>query len=88
MAIHLYKTSTPSTRNGAIDKKVKSNHINNLIYGQRHCGKGRNARGIIIARHKRGGHKLLYLKIDFQRNEQDIYGRIVTIEYDPNRNAY
>ncbi|KAK2349765.1 ribosomal protein L2 [Trifolium repens] len=35
-----------------------------------------------------GGHKRLYRKIDFRRNEKDIYGRIVTIEYDPNRNAH
>nr|YP_009474899.1 ribosomal protein L2 [Salix chaenomeloides]YP_009474917.1 ribosomal protein L2 [Salix chaenomeloides]YP_009475218.1 ribosomal protein L2 [Salix paraplesia]YP_009475236.1 ribosomal protein L2 [Salix paraplesia]YP_010222972.1 ribosomal protein L2 [Salix dunnii]YP_010222992.1 ribosomal protein L2 [Salix dunnii]AVK42130.1 ribosomal protein L2 [Salix babylonica]AVK42148.1 ribosomal protein L2 [Salix babylonica]AVK42210.1 ribosomal protein L2 [Salix chaenomeloides]AVK42228.1 ribosomal protein len=90
MAIHLYKTSTPSTRNGAVDSQVKSNtrKRNNLIYGQHRCGKGRNARGIITARHRGGGHKRLYRKIDFRRNEKDIYGRIVTIEYDPNRNAY
>ncbi|KAK8272151.1 hypothetical protein V6Z11_D11G312100 [Gossypium hirsutum] len=72
MAIHLYKTSTPGTCNGAVDSQVKSNPRNNLFYGQHRCGKGRNARGIITARH-RGG---------------DIYGRIVTIEYDPNRNTY
>ncbi|KAJ9535673.1 hypothetical protein OSB04_un001184 [Centaurea solstitialis] len=88
MAIHLYKTSTPSTRNGTVDSQVKSNPRNNLIYGQHHCGKGRNARGIITAGHRGGGHKRLYRKIDFRRNEKDIYGRIVTIEYDPNRNAY
>lgn len=87
MAIHLYKTSTPSTRNGTGNSQVKSNPRNNLIYGQHHCGKGRNARGIITARHRGGGHKRLYRKIDFRRNEKDIYGRIVTIEYDPNRNA-
>nr|YP_009192940.1 ribosomal protein L2 [Eutrema heterophyllum]ALP73329.1 ribosomal protein L2 [Eutrema heterophyllum] len=88
MAIHLSKTSTPSTRNGAVDSQVKSNPRNNLIYGQHHCGKGRNARGIITVRHRGGGHKRLYRKIDFRRNAKDIYGRIVTIEYDPNRNAY
>nr|YP_009907302.1 ribosomal protein L2 [Heptapleurum actinophyllum]QLI53655.1 ribosomal protein L2 [Heptapleurum actinophyllum] len=88
MAIHLYKTSIPSTRNRAVDSQVKSNPRNNLIYGQHHCGKGRNARGIITAGHRGGGHKRLYRKIDFRRNEKDIYGRIVTIEYDPNRNAY
>ena len=48
----------------------------------------REARGIITAGHRGGGHKRLYRKIDFRRNEKDIYGRIVTIEYDPNRNAY
>lgn len=88
MAIHLYKTSTPSTRNGALDSQAKSNPRKNLIYGQHHCGKGRNDRGIITAGHRGGGHKRLYRKIDFRRNEKDIYGQIVTIEYDPNRNAY
>ena len=73
MAIHLYKTSTPSTRNGAVDSQVKSNPRNNLIYGQHHCGKGRNARGIITVRHRGGGHKRLYRKIDFRRNTKDIY---------------
>nr|YP_010519340.1 ribosomal protein L2 [Camellia lipingensis]YP_010519363.1 ribosomal protein L2 [Camellia lipingensis]YP_010955716.1 ribosomal protein L2 [Camellia rubimuricata]YP_010955739.1 ribosomal protein L2 [Camellia rubimuricata]UXO96327.1 ribosomal protein L2 [Camellia lipingensis]UXO96350.1 ribosomal protein L2 [Camellia lipingensis]WMY24376.1 ribosomal protein L2 [Camellia rubimuricata]WMY24399.1 ribosomal protein L2 [Camellia rubimuricata] len=88
MAIHLYKTSNPSTRNGTVDSQVKSNPRNNLIYGQHSCGKGRNARGIITAGHRGGGHKRLYRKIDFRRNEKNIYGRIITIEYDPNRNAY
>nr|QKV09719.1 ribosomal protein L2 [Pyrularia edulis] len=78
MAIHLYKTSTPSTRNGAVDSQVKSNPRTNLIYGQHRCGKGRNSRGIITAGHRGGGHKRLYRKIDFRRNEKDIYGRIVT----------
>ena len=87
MAIHLYKTSTPSTRNGAIESQVKSNTRNNLIYRQHRCGKGHNAIGIITGRH-RGGHKRLYCKIDFRRNEKYIYGRIVTIEYDPNRLFY
>nr|AIJ28130.1 ribosomal protein L2 [Trifolium meduseum] len=87
MAIHLSKTAIPSTRNGAVDSQVKSNSRNGLISGQHHCGKGRNARGIITARHRGGGHKRLYRKIDFRRNEKDIYGRIITIEYDPNRNA-
>ncbi|EYU33950.1 hypothetical protein MIMGU_mgv1a025173mg [Erythranthe guttata] len=75
MAMHLYKTFIPSTRNGTVDS-------------QHHCGKGRTARGIITASHREGGHKHLYRKIDFRRKEKDIYGRIVTIEYDHNRNAY
>ncbi|RZC83511.1 hypothetical protein C5167_046293 [Papaver somniferum] len=67
-AIHLYKNSIPSTRNGAVDSQVKSNSQNNLISGQqRNCGKGRNARGIITARHRGGGHKRLY-QYDPNRN--------------------
>nr|YP_009378717.1 ribosomal protein L2 [Actinidia arguta]ARI43570.1 ribosomal protein L2 [Actinidia arguta] len=93
MAIHLYKTSNPSTRTRTEDsqvksKQVKSNLRKNLISGQHACGKGRNARGIITAGHRGGGHKRLYRKIDFRRNEKNVYGKIVTIEYDPNRNAY
>nr|YP_009450067.1 ribosomal protein L2 [Burmannia cryptopetala]ANK36264.1 ribosomal protein L2 [Burmannia cryptopetala] len=88
MAIHLYKTSTPSTRNGAVDSQVQFNPRNNLIHGKHRCCKGRNARGIITAGHRGGGHKRLYRKIDFRRNAKDISGRIITIEYDPNRNAY
>ncbi|CAA2959400.1 ribosomal L2 [Olea europaea subsp. europaea] len=60
MAIHLYKTSTPSTRNGTVDSQVKSNPRNNLIYGQHHCGKGRNARGTPEERSTEGmSHKIL-----------------------------
>nr|YP_009437154.1 ribosomal protein L2 [Lobelia baumannii]ATG27529.1 ribosomal protein L2 [Lobelia baumannii] len=88
MAIHFYQTPTPSTRNGTIDSQVKSNPRNNLISGQHPCGQGRNTRGIITAGHRGGGHKRLYRQIDFRRNEKAIYGRIITIEYDPNRNAY
>nr|YP_009969621.1 ribosomal protein L2 [Beilschmiedia immersinervis]QNE86728.1 ribosomal protein L2 [Beilschmiedia immersinervis] len=87
-AIHFYKTSTPSIRNGPVNSQVKYNPRNNLISGQHRCSKGRNARGIITARHRGGGHKRLYRKMDFRRNEKDISARIVTIEYDPNRNAY
>ena len=88
MTIHLYRTFTPSTWNATIDSQVKSNTWNNLIYKQHHCGKGCNTREIIIARHKRGGHKCLYRKINFQWNGKYIYGKIITIEYHPNGNAY
>ena len=47
---------------------------------------GRNNSGKITIRHKGGGHKRKYRKIDFFRNENSI-GITVTIEYDPNRNA-
>nr|AVY52527.1 ribosomal protein L2 [Chimaphila japonica] len=88
MVIHLYKTSNPNKRNGTVDSQTKSNSRNNLTDGLHHCGKGRNARGIITAGHRGGGHKRLYRKIDFLRNEKNIYGKIVTREYDPNRNAF
>lgn len=91
MAIRSYRTYTPSTRNRPIssyDGRVRSNPQKKLTSGQHRCGKGRNSRGIITARHRGGGHKRLYRQIDFQRNEKYIFGEIVTIEYDPNRSAY
>nr|WDD58078.1 ribosomal protein L2 [Thismia javanica] len=88
MEILFYKTSIAKTYNIALGNKVKLNLRNNLIFGQHHCGKGRNSSGIITARRKGGGHKRLYRKIDFRRNEFFLPGKIFTIEYDPNRNAY
>nr|YP_009994351.1 ribosomal protein L2 [Cuscuta africana]QNP08492.1 ribosomal protein L2 [Cuscuta africana] len=88
MVIQLYKTYTPSTRNRTVNVKAKYARGKNLISGKHRCSKGRNARGIITTRHRGGGHKRLYRKIDFRRNEKSIYGKIITIEYDPNRNAH
>ena len=49
--------------------------------------KGRNHRGIVTIRHRGGGHKRRYRLIDFKRNKYNIEGIVVSIEYDPNRNA-
>jgi large subunit ribosomal protein L2 len=48
---------------------------------------GRNSYGRITCRHKGGGHKQAYRLIDFRRNKFDIPGKVVSIEYDPNRNC-
>jgi len=47
---------------------------------------GRNNQGKITVRHRGGGEKRKYRIIDFKMNE-DIKGKILAIEYDPNRNA-
>ena len=49
--------------------------------------KGRNNRGIITCRHRGGGHKRLYREIDFRRDKMGIPAKVVSIQYDPNRNA-
>jgi large subunit ribosomal protein L2 len=49
---------------------------------------GRNAHGRKTARHRGGGAKRLYRKIDFKRTKDGIPGRVASIEYDPNRTAY
>jgi large subunit ribosomal protein L2 len=50
--------------------------------------RGRNNYGVITCRHRGGGHKRFYRKIDFLRGKLNCIGYIRTIEYDPNRNAY
>jgi large subunit ribosomal protein L2 len=48
---------------------------------------GRNAHGHITCRHRGGGHKRLYRRIDFKRNKDDVPAKVVAVEYDPNRSA-
>lgn len=49
---------------------------------------GRNVRGKITVRHRGGGVKRLLRIIDFKRDKFGIPGKVVSIEYDPNRSAY
>ena len=48
---------------------------------------GRNNRGELTSWWRGGGHKRVYRVIDFKRDKRDIPGKIVTVEYDPNRSA-
>ena len=48
---------------------------------------GRNNRGIITCRHRGGGHKRRYRRIDFRRDKYDMVATVHQIEYDPNRTA-
>ena len=90
MGIKLYKPYTPSTRNKSVAdfsmlSKVKPEKS---LVVQNHRAKGRNNQGHITIRHKGGGHKKRYRLIDFKRNKMNIEGKVTSIEYDPNRNAY
>lgn len=48
---------------------------------------GRNVRGKITVRHRGGGHKRNIRLIDFKRDKLGVRGKVLTIEYDPNRSA-
>jgi len=50
-------------------------------------GGGRNNYGRITLRHRGGGHKRRFRLIDFKRDNFDVPGKVMTIEYDPNRGA-
>lgn len=46
---------------------------------------GRDASGQVAVRHQGGQHKRYLRKIDFKRDKHNIVGKVVAIEYDPNR---
>ena len=48
---------------------------------------GRNNKGRITSRHRGGGHKRKYRIIDFNRIKDGVKAKVVSIEYDPNRNS-
>jgi large subunit ribosomal protein L2 len=48
---------------------------------------GRNNNGRITTRHKGGGHKRRYRKIDFKRTKDGVPAKVASIEYDPNRSS-
>ncbi|MDQ3938052.1 MAG: 50S ribosomal protein L2, partial [Chloroflexota bacterium] len=48
---------------------------------------GRNDQGRQTVRHRGGGQKRHYRRIDFKREKWGVPARLATIEYDPNRSA-
>jgi len=48
---------------------------------------GRNNQGRITSRFRGGGNKRRYRIIDFKRDKIGVPGKVVSIEYDPNRSA-
>jgi len=66
---------------------TRSEPEKSLTEGLKKSG-GRNARGRKTARHRGGGAKRLYRKIDFKRTKDGVPAKVAHIEYDPNRSAY
>jgi large subunit ribosomal protein L2 len=69
-----FKEITKSTPEKALLAKVKRTG-------------GRNSDGRITTRHVGGGHKRRYRIVDFKRDKFDVAGKVVAIEYDPNRTS-
>ena len=66
---------------------TKTEPERSLVEGLKKSG-GRNALGRKTARHRGGGAKRLYRKIDFKRTKDGVPAKVHAIEYDPNRSAY
>jgi len=58
-----------------------------LVEGSHAKSGGRNVHGHITTRHRGGGHKRRYRRIDFRRDKDGIAGTVERLEYDPNRSA-
>lgn len=89
MGIRKFRPTTPGLRHAAIsdfEELTKSTPEKNLLVPMKKSG-GRNNRGRVTSRHRGGGHKRMIRIIDFRRNKIDIPGKVVAIEYDPNRSA-
>src|ERR1700760_3458809 len=66
---------------------TRSTPEKSLVEGLTKSG-GRNAHGRKTSRHRGGGAKRLYRKIDFKRRKDGVPAKVAHIEYDPNRSAY
>jgi large subunit ribosomal protein L2 len=66
---------------------TRSEPEKSLVEGLKKSG-GRNSNGRKTSRHRGGGAKRLYRKVDFKRRKDGVPAKVASIEYDPNRSAY
>ena len=90
MAIRKHKPVTPGRRFATWSDQAavtKAEPEKSLTEGISKTG-GRNTKGRITARHRGGGAKRKYRRIDFKRRKDGVPARVAAIEYDPNRSAH
>jgi large subunit ribosomal protein L2 len=89
MSIRKYKPTSPGRRHQTVqtfEDLTKSRPYRPLTESIHKTG-GRNNQGELTSWWRGGGHKRLYRIIDFRRDKKDVPGKVVTVEYDPNRSA-
>src|SRR2546421_2016906 len=90
MAVKRHKPTSPGRRFSTWPDRAevtKKEPEKSLVEGLTKSG-GRNSRGRITSRHRGGGAKRLYRRIDFKRRKDGVPAKVAAIEYDPNRTAY
>src|SRR6187551_3989262 len=88
--IKKYKPTSPGRRFATYlrhEAVTKAEPEKGLVEGLKKSG-GRNANGRITSRHRGGGAKRRYRKIDFKRQKDGVPAKVAAIEYDPNRSAH
>ena len=86
--LRTYSPSTKSMR-GTITLKSssrKNKPLKKLVITKKSTG-GRNSKGHITMRFRGGANKIKYRIIAFKKTIFDIKAKVVSLEYDPNRNA-
>jgi len=89
MSIRQFRPMTAATRYKSVsgfDEITRATPEKSLLEPIKKSG-GRNNKGHLTMRHRGGGHKQMYRKIDFRREKFGIPARVAEIEYDPNRSA-
>jgi len=89
MGIKVYKPTSPGRRNAtgySFEEITKKEPEKSLLAPKKRTG-GRNNQGKITVRHRGGGAKRRLRIIDFKRDKWGVPGKVVAIEYDPNRTA-
>ena len=90
MAIRKPKPTSPGQRFATYSdfaEVTRDRPEKSLVEGKKRSG-GRNSNGRKTSRHRGGGAKRLYRKVDFKRRKDGVPARVAAIEYDPNRTSY
>jgi len=90
MAIRKNKPTSPGRRFATYSdhaEVTRSEPEKSLVEGLKKSG-GRNANGRVTSRHRGGGAKRQYRKVDFKRRKDGVPAKVAAIEYDPNRSSY
>ena len=91
MSIKTYRPTTPARRQmtvsgfDGLEKHVKPEKALTEVLKK---NSGRNSYGRITVRHQGGGNRQKYRVIDFKRDKRDVEGKVLRLEYDPNRSAF
>lgn len=91
MSIKTYRPTTPSRRHMTVsgfDGVDKHATPEKSLVEVLKTNAGRNNNGRITVRHQGGGNKKKYRVIDFKRNKLEMPGKVLRLEYDPNRSAH
>lgn len=90
MPIRIYKPTTNARRNASVNlhSEVTKRHPEKALLSPINRTGGRNVYGTTTCRGMGGGHKRRYRAIDFRRNKDDVVGKVIGTEYDPNRTCH